>query len=266
MPGAAHPARDGGRGAGRRGLGGHRRAAQGDRRRPRGDLDDHAQLDRRSGSAATCSRSTGRCRTATLRSNRFRSPTTSWRAPSCPSSGATPSCRACTSGSSSRSPPWSSSGSLLNRSTTGYEVRAVGFNPEAARYGGINVGRNYVLVMAICGAFAGLAASMDILGWEFHVVHQRHPRLAGRLPRHRGRAAGPQHGERHCCRGAALRRAADRHLAAQPGPDVFEPELASNLTIIIQGLVVLLVSTDVIALTMLRRGRSGSSAGRPASR
>ena len=52
---------------------------------------------------------------------------------SCRSSGATPSCRACTSGSSSRSPALLVFWVLLNRSTTGYEVRAVGFNPEAAR-------------------------------------------------------------------------------------------------------------------------------------
>ena len=46
---------------------------------------------------------------------------------------------------------------VLNRTTLGYEVRAVGFNPEAARYGGISVKRNYFLAMAISGAFAGLA-------------------------------------------------------------------------------------------------------------
>ena len=46
---------------------------------------------------------------------------------------------------------------LLNRSTTGYEVRAVGLNPEAARYSGMSVSKNYVLVMAVCGLFAGLA-------------------------------------------------------------------------------------------------------------
>ena len=51
----------------------------------------------------------------------------------CPCSGATRSSRACTSASSSRSPRSSSSGSLLNRTTLGYEVRAVGFNPDAAR-------------------------------------------------------------------------------------------------------------------------------------
>src|SRR4030095_377820 len=32
---------------------------------------------------------------------------------------------------------------VLNRTTLGYEVRAVGHNPEAARYGGINVPKNY---------------------------------------------------------------------------------------------------------------------------
>ena len=40
---------------------------------------------------------------------------------------------------------------ILNRTTLGYEVRAVGFNPEAARYGGISVARSYFLAMAISG-------------------------------------------------------------------------------------------------------------------
>ena len=38
-------------------------------------------------------------------------------------------------------------------------------------------------------------------------------------------------------------------------PSIFEPELAANLTTIIQGLVVLVVSADVLVLTMLRRAR-----------
>jgi general nucleoside transport system permease protein len=38
-------------------------------------------------------------------------------------------------------------------------------------------------------------------------------------------------------------------------PTIFEPELASNLTTIIQGLVVLVVSADVLVLGLLRRGR-----------
>src|SRR2546428_1503667 len=58
---------------------------------------------------------------------------------------------------------------VLSRTTLGYQVRAVGFNPEAARYGGIHVPRNYVYAMAISGLFARLAGAVDILGWQFRV-------------------------------------------------------------------------------------------------
>ena len=58
---------------------------------------------------------------------------------------------------------------ILNRTTLGYGVKAVGFNPEAARYGGISVARNYFLAMAISGAFAGLAGAIDILGYQFRL-------------------------------------------------------------------------------------------------
>ena len=58
---------------------------------------------------------------------------------------------------------------ILNRTTLGYGVKAVGFNPEAARYGGISVARNYFLAMAISGAFAGIAGAIDILGWQFRL-------------------------------------------------------------------------------------------------
>ena len=58
---------------------------------------------------------------------------------------------------------------ILKRTTLGFEVRATGFNPEAARYGGISVKRSYVLAMAISGTFAGLAGAIDILGWQFRL-------------------------------------------------------------------------------------------------
>ena len=58
---------------------------------------------------------------------------------------------------------------IINRTTLGFEVRAVGFNPEAARYGGISVARNYFLAMAISGGFAGLAGAIDITGWEYRI-------------------------------------------------------------------------------------------------
>jgi general nucleoside transport system permease protein len=145
---------------------------------------------------------------------------------------------------------------ILNRSTTGYEVRAVGLNPEAARYGGISVGRNYILVMALCGAFGGLAGSMDILGWEFHVATndiQVSSQVAfyGIAVALLGRNTASGTLAAALLFGALLSGTSQRNL----DPTIFPPELAGNLTLIIQGLVVLIVSADVIVLTMLRRGR-----------
>jgi ABC-type uncharacterized transport system permease subunit len=147
---------------------------------------------------------------------------------------------------------------VLNRSTTGYEVRAVGFNPEAARYGGINVARNYFLVMAVCGAFAGLAGALDLLGWQFHiatndVLNSASGGLAffGIAVALLGRNTASGTLVAALLFGALLSGTSQRNL----DPNIFEPELAGNLTFIIQGLVVLLVSADVIVVTALRRGR-----------
>lgn len=53
---------------------------------------------------------------------------------------------------------------LLFRTTTGFEFRAVGANPSAAKYAGMSVGRTYILVMIIAGALAGLAGTGQVLG------------------------------------------------------------------------------------------------------
>ena len=53
---------------------------------------------------------------------------------------------------------------FLWRTTIGYRIRAVGLNPNASRYAGINVPRTTVLSMALSGAFAGLAGAVEILG------------------------------------------------------------------------------------------------------
>ncbi|MBB5323609.1 simple sugar transport system permease protein [Anoxybacillus tepidamans] len=53
---------------------------------------------------------------------------------------------------------------LLEKTTKGYELRAVGFNQHASRYAGMNVPRNIILAMVISGAFAGVAGAMEGLG------------------------------------------------------------------------------------------------------
>ncbi|AWB43937.1 branched-chain amino acid ABC transporter permease [Paenibacillus sp. CAA11] len=55
----------------------------------------------------------------------------------------------------------------LWKTKQGFELRAVGSNPQAAEYAGMNVGRNVVKVMFISGVFAGLAGALQILG-VFH--------------------------------------------------------------------------------------------------
>jgi simple sugar transport system permease protein len=144
---------------------------------------------------------------------------------------------------------------VLNRSTTGYEVRAVGLNPEAARYSGMSVGKNYVLVMAVCGAFAGLAGSLDVLGWQFRLatndIQITQVGFIGIAVALLGRNTALGTAASALLFGALLSGTSQRNLDAS----VFEPELAANLTFIIQGLVILIVSADVLVLGLLRRGK-----------
>jgi simple sugar transport system permease protein len=53
---------------------------------------------------------------------------------------------------------------LLFKTTLGFEIRTVGANPHAARYGGIKITRIIVLTMAISGVLAGLAGANEVLG------------------------------------------------------------------------------------------------------
>jgi simple sugar transport system permease protein len=55
---------------------------------------------------------------------------------------------------------------LLSRSVLGFRIRSVGANPQAARTFGISVNMQYFLVMALAGALAGLAGSIQVLGTE----------------------------------------------------------------------------------------------------
>ncbi|MFM8350499.1 MAG: ABC transporter permease, partial [Actinomycetales bacterium] len=53
---------------------------------------------------------------------------------------------------------------LLFRTTTGFEFRAVGANPNAARYAGMSISKVYILVMVIAGGLAGMAGTGQVLG------------------------------------------------------------------------------------------------------
>jgi ABC-type uncharacterized transport system permease subunit len=57
---------------------------------------------------------------------------------------------------------------IIARSRWGYEINLIGDNPKAARYAGINITLNIVLVFMLSGALAGLAGMSEVTG----VVHR----------------------------------------------------------------------------------------------
>jgi simple sugar transport system permease protein len=149
---------------------------------------------------------------------------------------------------------------LINRTTLGYEVRAVGHNPDAAAYGGINVSRNQVLALAISGAFAGMGGATDILGWQFaiatNVFDVGQLGFIGIAVALLGRNSA-----------VGIMFAALLFAGLQVGtstrqldPSVFPPELAGNLATIIQGLIILFVGAEFLIVLLWRR--SGGRLGR----
>ena len=59
---------------------------------------------------------------------------------------------------------------LLWRTTLGYRIRAVGQNPNASRYAGINVKAHVVIALLLSGAFAGLAGAVQVYGVSYRMI------------------------------------------------------------------------------------------------
>lgn len=66
---------------------------------------------------------------------------------------------------------------LLNRSAFGFELRAVGANPAAAKTAGISVAKTYTLLMVVAGGLAGLGGATQVLG----TAHALTPAVAGNI-------------------------------------------------------------------------------------
>ena len=221
------------------GIAGH---PQGDRRRARGDLDDHAQLDRVLGRARTCSARAGRCR---ARSRRSRSRTTSPKARSCRSSGGSRCCRASRSGSSSRSRCSSSTGSSSTarrsasrcaRSGSTRRRRATAASPSRATTSSRWRSR---------ARSPGLAGALDITGWEYRIgendIQASTIGFIGLAAALLGRNTALGVGVASLLFGALINGTSGRQL----DPSIFRPDLAGNLTTIIQGLVILFVGLNL---------------------
>ena len=57
---------------------------------------------------------------------------------------------------------------FLFKSRRGYEIRAVGLQPEAAEYGGVSVGGAWMRAMVLSGAVAGLGGINYVLGYKHY--------------------------------------------------------------------------------------------------
>jgi simple sugar transport system permease protein len=139
---------------------------------------------------------------------------------------------------------------VLNRTTLGFEVRAVGFNPEAARYSGIPVRRSYFLALAISGAFAGTAGAVDVLGIDFSVDVSSIPASTVGFTGIAVALLGRN-------KPVGILLAALLFAALQVGtssrqldPSVFDPELATDLSTMIQALVIFFVGAELLILTI----------------
>jgi simple sugar transport system permease protein len=144
---------------------------------------------------------------------------------------------------------------LLNRTTVGYEVRAVGFNPEAARYGGISVSRNYFLALAISGAFAGLAGGIDMLGWRHDVDVSDFATNAFGFTGIAVALLGRNRAIGILFAGLLFGALQVGTSSRQLDPSVFEPELAENLSTMIQAMVVFFVGAELLILYLVRIGK-----------
>ena len=134
-------------------------------------------------------------------------------------------------------------------------MRAVGFNPDAAAYGGINVKRSYFLALAIAAAFAGLAGGIDLLGWKFRLTSTEFDAnfygftgiavaLLGR-----NKAIGILFSA--LLFGALIVGSSPRQL----DPEVFNPELATNLATMIQALIIAFVGAEFLIVFLWRSGK-----------
>jgi len=143
---------------------------------------------------------------------------------------------------------------VQHRTTVGFETAAVGSNVEASRYLGIPVSRRYVMAMVFGGALAGLAGAMEILGWQFRIatadLHASQLGFVGIAIALLGRNTPIGVVLSAFLFAVLINGSSNRNL----DPSAFPPELASYLTLIGQGVIILLVSLNAErSLDFLRR-------------
>jgi len=128
---------------------------------------------------------------------------------------------------------------FLKRTTWGFEIRTVGANPHAARYAGMSVPKNIVLAMALSGMLAGAAGAVEVLG----VTHRQELGFGAGYGFESIAIALLGRTNPFGVVAAALLFGGMKSGATQMQ---FNTQISSSIISVVQGLVLLFVSADVI--------------------
>lgn len=145
---------------------------------------------------------------------------------------------------------------VVRSSVLGYEIQAVGKNPHAAEYGGVNVSTRTVQAMMISGAVAGLAGSAEAMGTLYRFIPYFSPGYG-----FTGIAVAVIAGESLW----AVIPAAILFGALQSGGQSMQlfAGIPMELMTMVQGLVILFVAAPALAgMFFRRRSSSGEGGGR----
>jgi ABC-type uncharacterized transport system permease subunit len=59
---------------------------------------------------------------------------------------------------------------IIDKTTIGYEIKGVGYNPYASEYAGISISKNIVLAMFVSGALAGMAGAIEAMSIHYRFL------------------------------------------------------------------------------------------------
>lgn len=141
---------------------------------------------------------------------------------------------------------------LIGRTALGFQIRAVGLQPDAAEYGGMSVTRITVIAMFIAGAFAGLGGAVATLGElerlqksELAVIQIGFAGIAVSLLG-RNTAFG-------CLFAGLLMGALDSGAVGIQNDNALPSGVATKLIGLIQGVIVLFVGIDLVFRRLAKR-------------
>ncbi|HIV58801.1 MAG TPA: ABC transporter permease [Candidatus Stackebrandtia faecavium] len=134
---------------------------------------------------------------------------------------------------------------LLSRSTLGFQMRAVGFNQEAARTAGMSVPKAYVVTLASGGALAGIGGAFAVsgMGLPFAMSHSTGSEIGfdGITVALLGRA-----------KPGGIVAAGLLFGAMRAGTSVMQPEVPIDMVVVLQAVIVIFIAAPALVKSLLR--------------